>query len=147
MKTYRNILAISLAIILVAYFVVFGAENYWKVLLTHVMFLALFPIFIFVHIFSKKAPLKEDISIQAICTKVLPGKCNFDPKLIVYLLLFLSGTDFIFDGIDGFISGWLTWWSFAAAGWLILLVSYSFQVYINPSNKSEEPIKNPQADS
>jgi len=147
LKTYRNALGISLAIILVLYLVLFGTENFWKVLITHFMFLALFPFLVFVNVFSKMIPLKEDISVQGVYEKLCSKKCNFTHKSTIYLLLFLSGTDFLFDGFSGFVNGWLTWWSFAAAEWLILLVSYSYQVYINPSNKPEEPIKNPQADS
>ena len=147
MKTYRNILAIGLIVILALYFVIFGVENFWKVIVVHLAFLALFPILVFVHIFSKMVPIKENVSIQTVCETVFKKKCNLNKSKFFLLAIFLPASDFLFGGIYGFIDGWLTWWSVAAAVWLVLLTSYSYQVYINPSNKSEEPIKNPQADS
>jgi len=136
-KKYRNYLAISLIIILALYFVIFGVEDFWKVMLTHVMFIALFPIFVFVHVFSKLIPLKEDISIETVCETVWKRKFNIKKTTVLLLFIFLSITDFLFDGLFGFIDGWLNTWSMAAAVWLFLLTIYSYQVYINPPNKKE----------
>lgn len=146
MRNYRNALAISLLIILGLYFVIFGAEHFWKIILSHFMFLALFPILVFLQVFSKNIPIKENISIQTVWKTIWKKECNFNKKTMVLLIVFLMGTDYLFDGIYGFVSGWLTWWSFAAGAWLVLLTIYSYQVYINPSNKDEESNTNPRTD-
>jgi len=138
LKTYKNILAISLAIILVIYYLIFGNEYFWKVILSHFMFLAIIPMLIFLQAFAKNIPIKNNISIQTICQIVLKKKCDFDKRTLLALLLFLLGTDYLFDGVYGLIDGLLTWWSFAAGAWLVLLTAYSYQVYINPSEKNKE---------
>lgn len=138
MKKYRNYLAISLVVILALYFIIFGIENFWKILLTHFMFIFLFPVLVFIHVFSKMIPLKEDISIQTVCETVWRRKCNIKKMTVLLVIISLSIIDFLFDGLYGFIDSWLNTWSMAAAIWLFLLTVYSYQVYINPPNKNEE---------
>lgn len=131
MKKFRNLLYFSLSIILILNFIFLGFDSIISVFESSLVFLVFLPLLIFIQFFPKIISFKKEVPLELVYETVVGKKINFNRKTIILIIILFLGTDYLFGGINELLNSLFNYWVFSVCAWLILLSSYSYQVYIN----------------
>jgi len=136
LKKIRNMLYISLPIIIILNLSILGLVGTLEGMISSFLtFFLLLPLLMFIQFFPKIVSLKEEVPFETVYETIFKKKpkYNLKPFLIMtpigLVLLYYIG------GVYEILTALFTYWSFAVCGWLILLFSYSYQLYINKPEK------------
>jgi len=131
MKRIKNILYLLLFIILSLNFLFFGIDSFVALFFSSFMILLLLPLFIFMQSFPKIVSLKEEIPLHLVYETIFKKKMKVNRNLLYLIIIIFMGIDYLSNGLRGILESLLSYWFFAATAWLILLLSYSYHLYIN----------------
>ncbi|PHR71977.1 MAG: hypothetical protein COA66_07175 [Arcobacter sp.] len=131
MKKIKNILYLLLLIILSLNFLFSGIDFFPDLVFSSFMILILLPLFIFMQYFPKIVSLKEEIPLGLVYETIFKKKMKVNTNFLYLIIIVFLVIDYLSDGLKGILESLLTYWFAAATLWLILLLSYSYHLYIN----------------
>ncbi|NQY23247.1 MAG: hypothetical protein HRT41_04395 [Campylobacteraceae bacterium] len=131
MKKIKNILYLLLLIILSLNFLFFGIDSFIGLIFSSFMILILLPLFIFMQSFPRVVSLKKELPLGLVYETIFKKKMKVNTNLLYLIIIVFLVIDYLSNGLKGIFESLLTYWFAAATLWLILLLSYSYHLYIN----------------
>ena len=138
MKVLDYIMPITFGIILAVSILVLGIDDTVKVFIKNLFILVfIIPIYIFIYFFSKFIKINTKIKLTDIYKKLFKKELKLTSKNSFWNIIFL--TSFIlFFGLEDTVGMFWTYWFILLAIIQVMKASYSYQLYMESSNKNEE---------
>ena len=138
MKVLDYIMPITFGIILTVSILVLGIDDTVKVFIKNLFILVfIIPIYIFIYFFSKFIKINTKIKLTDLYKKLFKKELELTSKNSFWNIIFL--TSFIlFFGLEDTVGMFWTYWFILLTIIQVMKASYSYQLYMESSNKNEE---------
>lgn len=81
--------------------------------------------------FPRVVSLKKELPLGLVYETIFKKKMKVNTNLLYLIIIVFLVIDYLSNGLKGIFESLLTYWFAAATLWLILLLSYSYHLYIN----------------